>query len=274
MSTTSSSPCSKALTWWKAKKGSLSMRPTRSPVCRLSSQNGVPRSGCQRKFSINGRNHSSRLNRIHHQREFRQDGVILAQAKAVHVGRSRGGHLADQVGLGAARQPVQPVMADGVVAGDDVVHGARVVVGMHGGHLPHLVLFVLQHARHLQRFWIKLHLDGRFGQGDKAVSDFGQAHLGAVGDLRREDGHHPAKERAAGVGGKFGVGDTAAFLRLRVGPVVQKFVGVAHLPAAKGKFVQHRQPVEPVAVALLAHAESAGAVAQQRAAEPFRQAAA
>jgi hypothetical protein len=79
----------------EGKKGIALDWATTSPVWRFMMWKGVPFLGCQRKFSINGRSHKQQMDRIDPQRKFGHDGVILAQAKAVDVGRPADRHLAD-----------------------------------------------------------------------------------------------------------------------------------------------------------------------------------
>jgi hypothetical protein len=60
MSTTTSSPCSNALTWWKAKNASP-WNPATVPVCFSMSRKRVPFSGFHWLFAMYGARFRARL---------------------------------------------------------------------------------------------------------------------------------------------------------------------------------------------------------------------
>jgi hypothetical protein len=99
---------------------------------------------------------------------------------------------------------------------EDLVAG-EVELRMHRGHLAGGLGLVLEDAHRVQRLRVELHLDRRLGQGQVVVGDLGDADLGAVGDLGREDRLHALEHGAAGVGGELGVADAAGGAGLVVG---------------------------------------------------------
>jgi hypothetical protein len=138
-----------------------------------------------------------------------------------------------------------------------------------GGIHAHVVRKV-HDARRLQGF--RVEGDGKRGCRKRHVLIVQPRHVdaGVVRRLWVEEAHYPPKDRHARIRGELGPGDLALVEGFpptaRLNEPVPVFDGAPSHPER----VQHRVPVEPVVVLLIANLELRGTVANERPGHPAR----
>jgi len=83
--------------------------------------------------------------------------------------------------------------------------------------------------------------------------------LSALGIENRRDA---TEQRAAGIGGEFGVGDLAGLFSGAERFALEKAVRIVNAPGPEGEAMEHGETVEPMIIGPLAHLEFRGSGAE------------
>ena len=217
------------------------------------------------------------IERPHDERVLGDNDVVVRRRERVHVRRlvdlKRRHHVAPQ-------RPV--VDANDLVGGlardlDQNVEGRAtraVVLRVRGRDLSRDGVIEVQNAARVEGRGIELDRQRRLGQREVVLAVGDDIDVGVVRGGGAEDRGDALQWRTVRVGIEFRTRDAVRPFGLEKGRGAQKAVGVGDAAVGQREPVHHREPIEPVPVAVFADLEPGRPVAQERTAQPRRQRAA
>src|SRR5215204_2652269 len=212
--------------------------------------------------------------RVDHERELREYKIPFAHSKRVYVRGSLSAKSGDdRLSSGPLIDAEEVVVARPAEFQKICVVTAADVINMRvsTGTLTLDALVITVPAERVQRVRVEPDRHSRFSVGYDFAGQFVDTDIAVVSELRGKPGRYTLEEGSAWVGRELAPADPARSRRLKERLAAQIAVGVCHAAAGKGELVQHREPVEPMVVALLTSLELRWSGPYQGAGEPERQ---